>query len=227
MHDPLAFPDPRFASRQGLVAVGGDFRPERLLAAYFQGIFPWPSEELPHGWFCPDPRLVLLPEELHVSRSLEKVLRRKAFKITWDRAFPQVISHCSTVPRPGQAGTWISPELVAGFLALHRMGYAHSVEAWSGDRLVGGVYGIALGKMFCGESMFHLEPDASKVAFVHLVRRLAKQEFQLIDCQVYTQHMARLGAREWPRDEFLDALETAVAEPALRGSWGQAALSIL
>lgn len=215
----LTFPDPRHATDEGLVAVGGDFSPERLLAAYSRGIFPWPLRELPYVWFSPDPRMVLPPAELHVPRSLGKVLRRAPFRVTWDRAFAAVVRACAAAPRPGQPGTWIHPELAAGFVALHRRGHAHSVEVWAGEQLVGGLYGLAIGRAFTGESMFHRLPDASKVAFVHLVRRLAGWGFQLVDCQVYSPHLARFGAREWPRDRFLDALAAATAEPGRPGPW--------
>lgn len=216
---PTAFPDPRRAADHGLVAVGGGYHPRMLLAAYLSGIFPWPSEELPHAWFSPNPRMVLLPEELHVSRSLRKTLRRRRFRITWDRCFGRVIDQCSAAERPGQGGTWISDELVDGFLELHRLGFAHSVEVWRRDRLVGGLYGLSLGAMFCGESMFHLERDASKVAFVALVERVRGWGFHFVDCQVHTELMESFGAREWPRNDFLDELETALREPTRRGPW--------
>ncbi len=214
-----AFPDPRRAADHGLVAVGGDYRPEVLLAAYAQGIFPWPDDGFPHAWFSPNPRMVLLPEELHVSRSLRKLLRQGRFRVSFDTAFDEVVRRCAEVPRPGQRGTWISDELMAGFRELHRLGFAHSVEAWRGDRLAGGLYGLALGSVFCGESMFHAETGASKVAFVALVERLRAWGFRMVDCQVYTELMDSLGAREWPRDDFLDALEVAVREPTRRGLW--------
>jgi len=214
----LAFPDPRYAADHGLVAIGGDFRPERLLAAYMSGIFPWPCEELPLAWFSPDPRLVLRPAELHVSRSLQKDLRRGRYRVTFDTAFDEVIRRCALARRDGR-GTWITDELRAGMCGLHRMGFAHSVEAWSGSVLVGGLYGVSIGTTFSGESMFHAVPNASKVALVRLVERLRKWEFRMVDCQVHTPHLERLGAREWHRDDFLDELALAIAEPTRRGPW--------
>lgn len=215
----LAFPDPRWADDYGLVALGGDYRPERLLAAYACGIFPWPSEELPYAWFSPNPRLVLRPDELYVSRSLRKTLRKGRFRVTYDVAFDDVIGRCAAASRPAGAGTWLTRELVGGLSALHRLGFAHSVESWRGGELVGGLYGISLGSLFCGESMFFTERDASKAAFVHLVERLRSWRFRMVDCQVYTEHLARFGAHEWPRDKFLDELDLAVREPTRRGPW--------
>lgn len=216
------FPDPRYAAAHGLVAIGGDYRAQRLLAAYARGIFPWPSVEMPLAWYSPDPRMVLSPDRLHVPRSLRKTIRRGVFEVRFDTDFPAVIRHCAAADRPDGFGTWLVPELVDGLLALHQMGYAHSVEAWRQGRLVGGLYGIAIGEVFCGESMFFLEPDASKVAFVGLVERLRRWRFLLIDCQVHTDHMARLGAREMPRARFLDVLRTGVARPTRRGPWPKA-----
>ncbi|MCP3964005.1 MAG: leucyl/phenylalanyl-tRNA--protein transferase [bacterium] len=219
MIDKTGFPDPRQAEDHGLVAIGGDYRPELLVAAYAHGIFPWPNDNVSHAWFSPNPRMVLLPEELHVSRSLAKTLRRGRFRVTYDTAFEQVSRCCARIDRPGQDGTWITEELRAGFVELHHLGLAHSVETWRGDRLVGGLYGLSLGTMFCGESMFHLEPDASKVAFVALVRRLRGWSFRLVDCQVHTGHLEQLGAHEWPRDRFLDEVEMAVQYPTRPGPW--------
>ncbi|MEM7350020.1 MAG: leucyl/phenylalanyl-tRNA--protein transferase [Acidobacteriota bacterium] len=219
MSSDSVFPDPRDAADHGLLAVGGDYRPELLLTAYANGIFPWPNEGMPHAWFSPNPRMVLRPEELHVSRSLAKTLRRGRFRVTLDRAFDEVIHGCATAERPDQGGSWISEELIAGFTALHRMGLAHSVECWSGERLVGGLYGLALGTLFCGESMFHTESDASKVAFATLVRQLEAWHFRMVDCQIHTEHLASLGAREWDRDDFLAELTVAVRQPTRRGRW--------
>jgi len=214
----LAFPDPRYAADHGLVAIGGDYRPERLLAAYMSGIFPWPCEELPLAWFSPDPRLVLRPEELHLSRSLRRTLRRGRYRVTFDTAFDEVIRRCA-MARRDDGGTWITDDLRAGMCGLHRLGFAHSVETWAGAVLVGGLYGVSIGTTFSGESMFHAAPDASKVALVHLVTRLQDWGFRMLDCQVYTEHLERLGAREWSRDTFLDELALAIAEPTRRGSW--------
>lgn len=221
--DPqLAFPDPRLAAAHGLVAVGGDYRPERLLAAYSSGIFPWPSDELPFAWFSPDPRMVLPPDRLHVGRSLRKTLRRGRFEVRYDTAFERVVRACARAPRGDGYGTWLTEPLIDGFIGLYRLGFAHSVEAWRGGRLVGGLYGVALGAIFCGESMFHHEPDASKVAFVALTERLRAWRYLLIDCQVYSDHLAALGAREWPRTRYLEVLRSALRRPVRRGSWNDA-----
>jgi leucyl/phenylalanyl-tRNA--protein transferase len=218
--ESYGFPDPRDASDYGLVAVGGSYHPRMLLAAYATGIFPWPSRELPFAWFSPNPRMVLRPEDLHVSRSLRKTIRKQRFRVTWDTRFEEVIRACAAAYRPGQGGTWINEDLIQGFLGLYRRGLAHSVESWDGRRLVGGLYGISLGTVFCGESMFQRRTDASKVAFVELVERLRGWHFRLVDCQVYTDHLAQFGAREWPRDRFLDELRQALRSPTRRGSWG-------
>jgi leucyl/phenylalanyl-tRNA--protein transferase len=215
MIQSIGFPDPRQAEDHGLVAVGGDFRPEMLITAYAHGIFPWPAGGLSHAWFSPNPRMVLRPEELHVPRRLARTLRQGRYEITFDTAFAEVMHGCATAVRAGQPGTWITD----GFAELHVLGLAHSVETWRGGRLVGGVYGLALGSVFCGESMFHAETDASKVAFVTLVRQLREWGFRMLDCQIHTGHLESLGAREWPRDRFLDELEAAVREPTRRGKW--------
>jgi len=215
----IRFPDPRQAADHGLVAVGGDFRPEFLLTAYANGIFPWPCRDLEYAWFSPNPRLVLVPDQLRISRSLRKTVRKGRFRIRFDTAFDEVIRRCAAAPRPEGAGSWITAEMITGYQALHGLGFAHSVESWRAGRLVGGLYGVSLGTMFCGESMFYLEPNASKVALVALVERLRRWRFRMIDCQVYTDHLARLGATEWPRDVFLDELEVALREPTRRGSW--------
>ncbi len=223
MIQPSGFPDPRQAEDHGLVAVGGDFSPAMLVTAYAHGIFPWPTGGLSRAWFSPNPRMVLRPEELHVPRRLARTLRQGRFDVTFDTAFPEVVHGCAAAERPGQPGTWITDDLIAGFCELHTLGLAHSVEAWRNGRLVGGVYGLALGRVFCGESMFHTETDASKVAFVTLVRQLRDWGFRMLDCQIHTRHLESLGAREWPRDRFLDELEVAVREPAPRGKWTRAA----
>lgn len=220
MRSVLDFPDPRLADDDGLLAIGGDFSAERLLRAYASGIFPWPCPGMPYAWFSPNPRMVLYPGELRVSRSLRKVLKRQRFRVTFDNAFDDVTAACARVHRPNERGTWIVPQLRKGFGELHRLGLAHSVEAWDGDRLVGGLYGLALGAVFCGESMFHHVPDASKVAFVHLVERLRAWDFHFVDCQVHTDHLESLGADEIDRDDFLDDLAVAIREPTRRGNWG-------
>lgn len=202
----------------GLLAAGGDLSPQRLLAAYCKGIFPWFNEEDPILWWSPDPRMVLFPDELKVSRSLRKVLKRAQYEIRTDYNFMQVMQVCAA-PRKGQPGTWIHPEMVAAYTALHEMGLAHSVETWVGDQLVGGLYGVALGKVFFGESMFSRVPDASKIAFVHLVRQLKDWNFNVIDCQVKTAHLASLGAREIPRTEFTQILESSIMNTNPSHKW--------
>lgn len=214
-----SLPAPEDADVHGLVAIGGDLRPERLLAAYAEGIFPWYEDGLPILWHSPDPRMVLLPDQFHVGRSLRKRVRRGDFEIRLDTAFEQVIRACATVSRDGQRGTWITREMESAYARLHRNGYAHSVEAWRGGELVGGLYGVSLGDVFCGESMFAHEPDASKVAFVWLVEQLARWGVELVDCQVHTDHLARFGAHEWPRERFLATLRRLVQKPTRQGTW--------
>lgn len=219
LDERLVFPPPELADPNGLLAVGGDLRPERLLLAYSMGIFPWFSEGLPILWHSPDPRMVLTPAALHVPRSLRKAMRREPYEIRLDTAFEQVIAACAEVPRPGQDGTWITADMEAAYVDLHRRGLAHSAEAWQGERLVGGVYGVSLGGAFFGESMFARAPEASKIAFVVLVRQLAAWGIELIDCQVHTEHLARFGAEERPRAAFLRALDQALDRPTRRGRW--------
>ena len=215
----LAFPSPDQAEPSGLLAVGGDLAPERLLLAYSLGIFPWPLVARPLLWFSPDPRMVLLPAALHVPRSLRKQLRRMPFEVRLDTAFPEVVRRCALVRRPEEASTWITAELAEAYVRLHELGFAHSAEAWQDGRLVGGLYGVSLGGAFFGESMFAERPDASKLAFVTLVRQLERWGFDLIDCQVHTDHLARFGATEWPRRRFLAALADSLARTSRRGRW--------
>ena len=203
----------------GLLAMGGDLSPPTLLAAYRQGIFPWYESGQPILWWSPDPRLVLYPDRLHIARSLRKVLRRGRYRISFDKDFAGVIHACATTPRPGQKGTWITAEMAAAYLQLHRLGYAHSVEAWQGDQLVGGLYGVALGGAFFGESMFARAPDASKTAFATLVRHLEIWGYSLIDCQVTTPHLLRFGAEEIPRQRFLAQLSEALQRPGRSSPW--------
>ncbi len=212
------FPAPREGDRRGLLAYGGDLEPERLLSAYAQGVFPW-YDEPPILWFSPDPRMVLEPGALHVSRSLAKRERQRPFALRMDTAFADVIRACAAMPRPGQHGTWITPEMIDAYIGLHELGFAHSVEAWRDDQLVGGLYGLSLGRIFFGESMFAHESDASKLAFVAAVRQLAGWGFELIDCQVETAHLARFGAVQWPRSDFLRALDRALEGETRRGRW--------
>jgi leucyl/phenylalanyl-tRNA---protein transferase len=212
------FPDPRQSDGRGLIAYGGDLDPERLLAAYAQGIFPW-YHEPPILWFSPDPRMLLRPRDLHVGRSLAKRARAEPFEFRMDTAFREVVEECSQIPRPEQDGTWITADMIDAYAVLFDLGFAHSVEAWEGDRLVGGLYGISLGRAFFGESMFTRVPDASKLAFVAFVRQLEAWEFEFVDCQVETQHLERFGATQRPRDEFLDALAFALEAETRRGIW--------
>ena len=202
----LTFPPPHLAIKEGLLAVGGDLSVERLLLAYRSGIFPWYADGEPILWWSPDPRLVLYPDELQISRSLQKVIKRKLFHITFDQDFEAVITACAEVKRSYGDGTWITDEMKSAYIALHNAGYAHSVETWQNDNLVGGLYGVAIGRVFFGESMFSRVSNASKVAFVTLVEKLKELNFILIDCQVRTDHLMRFGAREIPRKIFLELL---------------------
>jgi leucyl/phenylalanyl-tRNA--protein transferase len=213
------FPPPAEAEASGLLAVGGDLASERLLAAYAAGIFPWYEDPQPILWFSPDPRWLLLPSELHVARRLARTLRSRHFTVTLDTEFGRVIRACATVRRAGEPGTWITPAMQAAYAELFALGFAHSAEAWQGGELVGGVYGVSLGAAFFGESMFALRPDASKVAFVTLVRQLAAWGFDFVDCQVRTPHLERFGARAWPRTAFLERLGNALARETRRGRW--------
>jgi len=214
----VSFPPPEEAEESGLLAVGGDLSPQRLLLAYALGIFPW-YDEPPILWFSPDPRMVLVPSELHVPRRLERTLRQGGFETSLDRAFPQVIRACAAARRAGQKGTWINPDMVEAYERLHELGFAHSCEAWWDGELVGGVYGVSIGRGFFGESMFHRRTDASKVALVTLVRQLAAWDFDLVDCQLHTEHLERFGAREWPRTRFQAALARTIEAPTRRGPW--------
>ncbi|WP_224370211.1 leucyl/phenylalanyl-tRNA--protein transferase [Hyalangium versicolor] len=217
--DPELFPPPEKADRSGVLAVGGDLSPERLLSAYSRGIFPWPVEGQPLLWHSPDPRFVLEPAKLHVGRSLRKTMKAGVYEVRWDTAFADVISACSETPRPGQNGTWITDDMREAYITLHQLGFAHSIEAWEGDRLKGGLYGVSLGAAFFGESMFAHGPDASKVAFATAVERFREWGFHFVDCQVETEHLARFGAEHWPRRRFLTALVKALKEPTRRGPW--------
>lgn len=205
----LRFPDPTEARADGLLAVGGDLSPQRLILAYRSGIFPWFSDGDPPLWWCPDPRMVLFPAEFKPSKSLRKSIRTGGFSITQNSQFEAVIRACAEAPRPDQLGTWITEEMVQAYVELHRMGHAHSLEVWYHDELVGGLYGIDLPefKVFCGESMFSKRTDASKVGFSFLVASLLEQNYKLIDCQMYTDHLASLGAREIARQDFLGYLK--------------------
>ena len=218
--DSLTFPpaDQALDDPPGLLAVGGDLRPERLLAAYRQGIFPWFDDDSPILWWSPDPRMVLVPEQVHISRSLRKVLRRQTCCVTMDSAFDEVIHHCADLRQQTQ-GTWITDDMQLAYRELHQLGFAHSVEVWQDQRLVGGLYGIALGRMFFGESMFSLADNASKIAFTALCRQLEQWRFELIDCQMPTEHLSSLGARPMPRSEFLLQLARNNRNPDPVGHW--------
>jgi len=207
----IRFPDPRKASPEGLVAIGGDLEPETLMAAYRQGIFPWPVEGLPLLWFSPAQRGVLEFTEVHVGRSLDRARRQTRFRFTIDRAFPAVIEACATTPRRGETGTWITHEIRGAYIRLHRMGIAHSVEAWNGEHLVGGAYGVNVDGAFAAESMFHLQDNASKLALLHLIDHLDERGLDWLDIQVLTPHLRRLGAKEMTRDIFLRRLQTTRA----------------
>jgi leucyl/phenylalanyl-tRNA--protein transferase len=215
----VRFPPASWTSPEGVIAVGGVPDPETLVEAYSRGIFPWPHEGLPLLWFCPDPRFALVPAEAHVGRSLRKEMRRGTFGVRADTAFAAVMQGCATSPRPGQDGTWITPEMIAGYTGLHAQGLAHSIEAWRGGELVGGLYGVSLGAVFFGESMFSRVPGASKVAFATLLANLAHWGFQLVDCQQDTEHLARFGAADWPRTRFLAALRRGLRAPTRQGPW--------
>jgi leucyl/phenylalanyl-tRNA--protein transferase len=205
-------------SPNGLLCAGGDLSIERLVAAYSQGIFPWFSEAEPILWWSPDPRMVLFPADLKVSRSLRKRVEHGTYELTVDTAFRRVMQECAR-PRSGQSGTWIVPDMIDAYTRLHDAGLAHSVEAWREGRLVGGLYGVALGRVFYGESMFSRSPDASKVALVELVRRLEEKRFRLVDCQQATRHLASLGAREIPRKAFAQLLKESIQYPPSGSRW--------
>ncbi|ARU31566.1 leucyl/phenylalanyl-tRNA--protein transferase [Sulfuriferula sp. AH1] len=202
----------------GLLAAGGDLSAEWLIGAYSRGIFPWFNADQPILWWSLDPRMVLFPQELRVPHSLKRVMRKHQYEIRVDTAFRQVMEGCSQ-PRAGQDGTWISPQMIAAYTELHRLGVAHSVETWINGELAGGLYGIALGRVFYGESMFTRVADASKIAFVHLVRQLQRWQFKVIDCQMNTAHLARFGAREIPRADFMQLLAEGVHAPGVTLPW--------
>jgi leucyl/phenylalanyl-tRNA--protein transferase len=219
LSDEILFPPAHMANSEGLLAVGGDLRYERLMAAYHQGIFPWYGEDTPILWWSPDPRFVLYPGKLKVSKSMKQVLNKGRFNITFDTAFEQVIRSCKTTPRPDQDGTWITEEVVESFLLAHHKGTGHSVEVWENGKLVGGLYGLCIGKVFYGESMFSSVSNASKAGFITLVREMKKRGIELIDCQVYTRHLESLGAELINRDRFLAQLEVLLDFETPIGPW--------
>ena len=202
----ILFPDPNNADAEGLLAIGGDLSQDRLLQAYRSGIFPWYNEDEPICWWCPDPRFVLYPSELKISKSMKTVLNNGTFRFTTNKAFKQVMENCRQVLRKGEPGSWINDDMISAYTELHANGYAQSAEAWKEGKLVGGLYGIRLGNIFFGESMFSTESNASKFAFINYVTQLRKENVQLIDCQVYSQHLETLGARMISRTLFLDLI---------------------
>jgi len=219
-HNLPNFPDPRTADSEGIVAVGGDLSVSTLLSAYQQGIFPWYNDHQPILWWCPDPRFVLYPDDLKVSKSMRPFFNQKKYTVSFDTAFTSVMAACGSIRRKGQPyGSWITDDMIAGYTNLHDAGYVHSVEVWEGKTLVGGLYGVALGKTFFGESMFTLRPNASKMGFITLVQLLKKRGYQLIDCQQETGHLASLGAKSIQRSKFLDQLKDLVHLPTDRGPW--------
>lgn len=219
--DSISFPHPELANEDGILAVGGDLSPERLLMAYRMGIFPWFNPGDPILWWSPDPRFVLFPSELKVSKSMRPYFNQKKFTVTVDREFEHVMRSCQTQRRKGQlGGTWITENMIEAYTLLHQRGYAHSIEVWKEDRLVGGLYGISFGNIFFGESMFTKVSNASKFGFISLVRRLEKLGFDLIDCQQQTRHLESLGGRCISRSDFLDYLRKNVEVPDRIGNWG-------
>jgi leucyl/phenylalanyl-tRNA--protein transferase len=219
LSDELAFPPPELAEEDGLLAVGGDLCRDRLLLGYSLGIFPWYSDDTPILWWSPDPRLVLLPDEMRVSRSLRQTLRKGIYRTTFDTAFERVMRSCASAPRKDHGGTWITEEMTEAYCALHEEGYAHSVESWYDGELAGGLYGVALGSAFFGESMFSLRSDASKVSLAKLVDLLREKKFRFIDCQMTTRHLLSLGAREVSRSAFLGMLKEALKTRTVPGKW--------
>jgi leucyl/phenylalanyl-tRNA--protein transferase len=219
LDEELRFPDPDHGDQDGLLAVGGDLSPERLILAYSLGIFPWFNDDSPIMWWSPDPRMILVPAEFFISKSLSQSIRNKQYEVFFDKDFKAVISSCATSQRKHETGTWITPEMISAYSALHDLGYAHSVETYLHGKLVGGLYGISLGKAFFGESMFHTERDASKVALAHLVNRLIDWDFHFIDAQQQTEHLSSLGAKPVPRKQFIKMLGNALKFPTVKGKW--------
>jgi len=215
----LIFPDPRLAASEGLLAFGGDLSANRLLTAYRKGIFPWYNATDPILWWSPDPRLVLYPKDFRLHKSFERILRNGDFKVKFDHQFAEVIRYCGTVPREGQKGTWLMADMQQAYIMLHEMGFAHSVEVYLDDRLVGGLYGVSMGKAFFGESMFSLEKNGSKVAFKALSDVLGSKGYDFIDCQIVSEHLVKLGATVITRDRFIDELKESLTKPSELGSW--------
>jgi leucyl/phenylalanyl-tRNA---protein transferase len=209
----LKFPNPLYADDEGLLAHGGDLNVNRLMSAYCSGIFPWFNEDDPILWWSPNPRFILYPDELHISKSLQRTIRKNKFEIKFDSAFVQVMIECANAKRPDQEGTWIVPEMIEAYSNLHQEGFAHSFEAWFDGELVGGGYGVVVGDIFCGESMFAKKNDASKVAFVALVQRLKQNGFFLIDSQIHTEYLEKFGAKHISREEYLQCVKKALFNP--------------
>jgi leucyl/phenylalanyl-tRNA--protein transferase len=227
VNEKLYFPPVEKADEHGILAIGGDLSPERLLLAYQSGIFPWFNDEDPILWWSPDPRFVMYPAHLKISKSMNQVLKKQVFTITFDANFEGVMKACQTIRRQGQSGTWITDDMLAAYSELHRLGFAHSVEAWQGSELVGGLYGVSLGSAFFGESMFAKVSNASKAAYITLVKKLEKLDFQLIDCQVYTEHLDSLGAVNIPRTHFITQVNQALQSATLQGNWNEKLYEII
>ena len=215
----LHFPPVRLADQSGVLAVGGDLKPERIMLAYQKGVFPWFADEGPVLWWAPDPRFVLFPQDFKMSKSTRRLLRKNVFQVTFDTCFERVINECQNIQRPGQDGTWISDDLKKSFIQIHENGFAHSVEVWKDGDLVGGLYGTSLGGMYFGESMFSKVSNASKIGFVTLVPKLIERGIKLIDCQVYTEYLEQFGARHIPRESFMHNLEVLLDFDTLKGKW--------
>jgi leucyl/phenylalanyl-tRNA---protein transferase len=216
LNNSMTFPHPSLANEDGILAVGGDLSPKRLMLAYGNGIFPWFSEEEPILWWSPDPRFILYPQEIKISKSMSKLLRKNIYTITFDTCFREVISKCGSLR---SEGTWITAKMIEAYCKLHELGFAHSVETWYDGQLVGGLYGVSLGACFFGESMFSTMNNASKAAFIVLTEQLIEKGFLLIDCQVHTKHLESLGGKSIPRKEFLSILEESLRSKTLRGNW--------
>jgi leucyl/phenylalanyl-tRNA--protein transferase len=215
----LLFPAPELAEEDGLLGVGGDLSPERLLLAYGNGIFPWYSKGEPIMWWSPDPRCVLYPEKLKISTSLRQAIKKGNYEVRFDTCFEEVIGHCARTKRKGQRSTWITNEMVRAYIRLHELGFAHSTEVFMDGELAGGLYGVSIGRTYSGESMFHLRPEESKIALYHLVERLKEWKFPLIDCQVTNPHLLSLGAEEMPRKEFLKLVIREREKPGHKDRW--------
>lgn len=216
----FVFPNPELAE-EGLIAIGGDLQPERLLLAYEQGIFPWPIDEENLYWWSPEIRFILYPDQFKPSKSLRRLYKKNFFEIKYDFAFEEVIKRCQSIFRKDNNGTWITNEIMEGYIKLHKLGFAHSVESWYNGKLVGGLYGVSLGKAFFGESMFHLMSDASKIALYALVELMKEWDFEFIDAQMHTNHLESLGGTEILRTDFLELLSLTLKYPTKRGNWSQ------